>query len=97
MIDISIFTGGLKEAGKFLRTFCGHNVYGICHYSDLYPILGDKWHLRVLNKQMDFCYAKLETHLHCRQLLPDFIPDQTQQFVEGSYVLVFQFVRVDGV
>ena len=66
-----LFVGGLKQAGKLLkRLYHGHGIYGIKKYHDLDPILGPRWHVRVLNKQMDFCYVILGTgqfHLHRRQ------------------------------
>ena len=57
--------------------------------------------MRVLNKQMDFCYVILETvqfHLHRWQSIPDFQPDQDpQDTLDGGYAVIFTFVRGDGV
>ena len=85
-----LFVGGLKQAGKLLkRLYHGHDIYGIKKYHDLDPILGPRWHVRVLNKQMDFCYVILGTvqfHLHCQQSIPDFQPDQDPQDGLCNYV-----------
>ena len=59
--DEFIFAGGLQRLGTYLRTCRGHKVYGIKHYRDLEPLLGDKWHMHGLNKYLDFCYVDLQT------------------------------------
>jgi len=61
--DKFLFVGGMQQDGKLLKKRRGHGVYGIKKYSDLVPILGERWHIQVLKKQLDFCYAKLETAL----------------------------------
>ena len=56
--------------------------------------------MRVLNEQMDFCYVKLNTvqfYLNSRKPLDDFQPDSSVTAVSGGCVLVFRFVRGDGV
>ena len=100
--DYFLFFGGLKQAGKLLKkSYRGHDIYGIKKYCDLDSILGPRWHVRVLNKQMDFCYVILETvqfHLHRRQSIPDLQPDQDpQDAFDGGCALIFSFVRGDGV
>ena len=76
----------------------GHDVYTIRKFSSLTPLLGPQWHLRVLNKQMDFCYVILDTvqfYLHQRQAIEDAVePSRT---VDGGSLLIFRFVRGDGV
>ena len=51
-------------------------------------------------EQMDF-YVILETvqfHLHRRQSIPDFQPDQDlQDTLDGGYAVIFTFVQGDGV
>ena len=39
----------------------GHEVYGIKGYKNLVPLFGENWHIQIKNKQLDFCYASLET------------------------------------
>ena len=98
--DRYVFGGGLQQRGKFLKKYRGHDVYGIGEYGDLTPILGKRWHVRVLNEQMDFCYVELKTvqyYLHYRQPIPDLQPDLESQYVYGGCILVFRFVRGDGV
>ena len=72
-------------------------VYTVSRYSSLEPfIFGHQWHLRVLNKQMDFCYIIKETvqfYLHRRLDIEDPVDDT--RTVRGGYV--FRFVRGDGV
>lgn len=95
--DRFLFIGGLQQAGKFIKRNRGHDVYTIRKFSSLTPLLGHQWHLRVLNKQMDFCYIVLETvqfYLHQRPAIVDVDPSRT---VDGGYVLIFRFVRGDGV
>ena len=74
-------------------------VYTVSRYSSLEPfIFGHQWHLRVLNKQMDFCYIIKETVqfcLHRRLDIEDPVDDT--RTVRGGYVLIFRFVRGDGV
>ena len=99
--DLLIYNGGLKAAGTFVREFRGHQIYGIKSYSDLTPLLGKRWYLRVLNKQQDFCAIKLETvlfYIHRRADLIEFSAEDGAPIpMEGGYVVVFKFVRVDGV
>ena len=94
--DPFLFAGGLQQSGKLIKKR-GH-VYGIKKYSSLAPLLGDQWHLRVLNKQYDFCYVMLETvqfYLHQREPILD--PIDPTRSVDGGFLLVFKFVRGDGV
>lgn len=73
--DSFLFSGGLAACGYKIKNVRGHAVYGIHQYSDLNPILGERWHIRGLNKEGDFTYAKLETvmfHLHHRKPILDF-------------------------
>ena len=97
--DKLLFEGGLKQYGKLLCKSRGHDVYTIQSYSALAPLLGDKWHMRGLNERLNFCYVNLKTvqfHLHKRQNIEvyDFAGKRT---IPGGYVLVFKFVRMDGV
>ena len=90
--DYFLFVGGLKQAGTLLKTHHGHDVYGIKMYHNLVPILGTAWHVRVLNKQMDFCYVILHSvhfHLHHQQDIADFHPDlYPQHSVHGGYAII---------
>lgn len=76
----------------------GHKVYGIATYSSLIPLLGQQWHLRVLNKEKDFSYVIFETvqfYLHRRRPAEDAL--DCDHSVDGGYLLIFRFVRGDGV
>ena len=99
--DELLYNGGLKQAGSFVRNFRGNEVYQIQSYSDLVPLLGKWWYIRIFNEQQDFCAAKLETvlfHLSHRAVLKEFSPDDgTLTPLKGGSVLTFKFVRVDGV
>ena len=98
--DRFLFGGGLQQAGKFMKKYRGNDIYTIKKFGDLDLILGKRWHVRVLNKQLDFCCVKLETvryHLQRRRPVPNFQPDCEEDFIDGGYSLVFTFVRMDGV
>lgn len=98
--DKFLFTGVLQQCERKLKEQRGHTVYGIRSYGSLAPLLGNRWHIRVLNNQMDFCYALLESvrfHLHHRKAIPDLQPDSSSQSVHGGVVLVFHFVHMDCV
>lgn len=87
--------GGLQQAGKFVKRSRGHDIYTMRKFSSLAPLIGHQWHLRVLNREIDFCYVILRTvqfYLHKREDAVD--PART---VDGGCVLVFWFVRGDGV
>lgn len=99
--DHLLFNGGLKCCGKLLRKSRGHDIYGLSHYADLRPLLGDRWHLRILNPRRDFCYVHLETveyWLHKRKSIQEF-DEEGHAIVskKGGYILVFRFVRMDKV
>lgn len=98
--DRFLFDGGLATCGYRIKDVRGHAVYGIRHYSDLNGILGERWHICGLNKEGDFCYAKLETvlfHLHHRRPIVDFQLDRGQSTCDGGCNLVFCFVRLQCV
>ena len=89
--------GNLGVAGKFRRKIHGNKIYGIDSYSDFAPFLGEKWPIRILNEENDFCYvmlAKVEYHLHRRRPIIDSYEPLTA--IDGGYSLIF-FVRGDGV
>ena len=82
-------------------------VYTINAYEDLSPILGDKWHLRITNRNGDFSYVVLSTvqfHLTNPRCLMEYEPqthsDGTVTFepmyVEQCCTITFKFVRGDG-
>ncbi len=91
--DKFVFGGGLQSCGHKIRDVRGHAVYGIHHYRDLNPILGDRWHIRGLNKEGETVLF----HLHRRQSITDFHPDKGQCICDGGYLRVFRFVRIEGV
>ena len=96
--DRFLYVGGLQQAGKLVKRSHGHDVHTISRYSSLEPLLGHQWHLRVLNKQLDFCYVIKETvrfYLHHRLDIEDPVDDT--RTVSGGDVLIFRFVRGDGV
>ena len=54
----------------------------------------------MLNDNMDFCYALLQTvrfHLHRRKPITECQPDRPTQTMDGGWILVFRFVRMDCV
>lgn len=97
--DKILFEGGLKKMGKPLRLSHGHEIYTIKCYGDLKPFLGSRWYIRALNEHLDFCYVNLDTvqfHLHSRQPLEEY-SEHGSSYIIGGHVLVFRFVRMDGV
>ena len=97
--DSVIFNGGLEERGRYLHTIRNHDVYTIDKYSDLASFLGFNWHIRGLNDRLDFCYVNLDLvqfYLHKRKSIVDFC-DKGKSIFDGGDLLVFRFVRMDGV
>lgn len=97
--DKLLFEGGLKQAGIFLHTSRGYDVYSIKQYTDLTPFLGSNWHIRGINERMNFCYAELSSvlfYLYKRKPLLDFTVEGKQE-IDAGHLLVFKFVRMDGV
>ena len=96
--DKILFSGGLQLAGKLAQIYRGHTIYKILTYSDLKPLLGAMWHVRFLNKQKDFCYVIQNTvnfYIHQRLHIVD--PVEPSCTTDGGFVLIFRFVRGDGV
>ena len=76
----------------------GQPVYQIAQYSSLNAILGEKWYVRTF-KGGDFCYCHRESvkyYLHKRKDVEE-VDDDGIRVTEGGYILVFKFVRMDGV
>ena len=95
--DRLIFQGGMKLAGKLVRVVRGEEHYGIIQHKDLTPFLGEKWFIRGINAHLDFCAVLAETvtyHLHKKAPINDYLSSET---INGGYVLIFKFVRFDGV
>ena len=99
--DAMLYQGGLKSLGYLKKRDRGHEVYGIKAYKDLVPLFGENWHIRIKNKQLDFCYAKLETvefYLRRRAPIEEFtLSGDAITSTHGGHVLTFKFVRMDGV
>lgn len=97
--DKLLFEGGLAQCGKLVARSRGHEVFAIDSLSRLEPLLGSNWHIRGLNDRLDFCYVNVDTvryHLHQRQSVQSFSPEGVET-THGGYVLIFKFVRMDGV
>ena len=95
--DYYTFTGGLGVAGKVRRKSHGNEIYRIDSYSDLTPFLGEKWPIRILNEENDFCNAILTTdeyHLNRRRPI---IHSYEPLITDGGYSMIFCSVRGDGV
>ena len=89
----------LVEKGKSL----GNSRYGLQSYSDINELLGDKWHLRIININGDFSYVILETvrfYLIRPKPIIEFdvenSDDSTNLRFTPVYSLVFKFVRGNG-
>lgn len=98
--DPLVFRGGLMQLGTLTHTRGGTDIYAISCYSDLTPLLGDQWHIRGLNPRMNFCYVNLESvrfYLMERAPVDDYKPDGTCVKIKGGFMLIFKFLRMDGV
>ncbi len=99
--DELLFNGGLRLNGVFQRFTHGHKVYTVSNFRCLCGFLGEGWWYRCLNKQMNFCYVNNDTvryYLHSRVSVKEYSPDQqNMKEIPGGSVLVFWFVRMDGV
>ena len=99
--DAMLYQGGLKSLGYLKKRERGHEVYGIKGYKDLVPLFGESWHIRIKNKQLDFCYASLETvefYLRRRAPVEEFtMSGDTIISTHGGHILTFKFVHMDGV
>ena len=105
--DRGLFEEGLKAKGQVVGKIRGNVQYSISSYADLDSVLGKNWHLRGFNRAGDCCYPILETirfYIRQRRPLVEYIPlsktqdeRNTQRVVKNQgYVLVFAFVRADG-
>ena len=92
------FIGVLQQARKLTKSTSSHQVFVISKYSALSSLLGEQWHVTVLNKQMDFSYVVRETvrfYLRRHQSIID--PVDSWRSIDGGHMLVFRFVWGDGV
>ena len=98
----------MEERGKCAKDACGGvPTYTINHYNDLDELLGNQWHMRVLNINGDFSYASLGAvsfHLTRGRPLSEYEVVRNEDgtykfqevFLEQDSYLVFNFVRGDG-
>ena len=73
---------------------------GIENYSDLTPLLGQRWYIRIVNPRKNFCYVNKETvrfWIHRKKDIEEFDDEGQPITYQGGYSLVFKFVRMDGV
>ena len=56
-INVVLFNGGLKMAGKPTKKVGGVQYYTIDQYRDLDHLLGINWHVCDINSQGDYSYA----------------------------------------
>ncbi len=104
--DFITFCGGLQQCGV-KKHFRGSQRYTISSYKTLDHLLGSNWHVRVCNKNGDYCYATLNTvefYLYRRRPLIEYIPSSNTSNNEPieitrelGHVLVFSFIRGDGI
>ena len=65
--DKTVYESGLKVLGTLKKRERGIDKYVINNYSDLDTILGEKWYMRGLNVNGDFCYVIKECLLLSHQ------------------------------
>lgn len=99
--DPLVFNGGLRLLGRPTDAQKPRkSVFTIQNYADLKPLLGDRWHIRGVNLRGDFCYVNRDSvrfYLRRKKPLKDYLGDGQCTLVQGSFVLVFKFVRMDEV
>lgn len=97
--DQLVYAEGLQKSGTFVGLKRGHHIYTIQQYKDLSPLLGNHWYMRGINNRLDFCYVNLSTvryWLHERKPVEDYHPGG-KELISGGSMIVFTFVRMDGV
>ena len=85
--DKAEYEAGLKPLGTLKKRERGIDKYVIKSYSDLDAVLGEKWYIRGLNINGDFCYAIKESvcfFLTKKASLVDYKPDG-QSFKKSLY------------
>ena len=96
---------GLRSIGREVKVIRGVMHYSVASYSDLIPILGKNWYIRGINEAGDCCYVILEMvrfFLRRRRYQVEYIPDSGSEHgtkrieKEQGYLLVFTFIRGDG-
>ena len=95
--DRLVYQGGLRSAGRLLKVLRGEEHYRISKHEDLSPYLGERWFIRGINAHLDFCAVLTDTvvfHLHKKAPIVDHL---SRENIDGGYVLIFKFVRFDGV
>ena len=62
-------------------------------------MIGERWFIRGINSHLDFCAVVAKTvtfYLHKKAAIVDYLSPNNHG-TDGGYVLVFRFVRFDGV
>jgi len=98
-VDVLLFNGGLKMAGKPTKKVGGVQYFGIEEYRDLNHLLGTNWHVRGLNGQGDYGYAIKKTIQFCIKKyrpLTEYVPSPsgtTKCKLDNGYYLRFSFTQ----
>lgn len=102
-IDVLLFNGGLKMAGKPTKKVGGVQYYGVDKYRDLNHLLGNNWHVRGLNSHGDYGYAiKNTVQFYIRKYRPltEYIPSSCGTIsrckLDMGYYLRFSFTQGYG-
>ena len=99
--DKFLFTGGLQQAGKWVKKNRGHDMY-VHHTEVLFPDTSAWAPMASASpeqaNELLLRHAILETvqyYLHRQQDIEDTMDSACS--IHGGYILVFRFVRGDGV
>ena len=101
-IDVLLFNGGLKMAGKPTKKVGGVQYFGIDEYRDLNHLLGTNWHVCGLNGHGDYGYAiKNTVQFYIRKYRPlmEYVPSPngtTKCKLDMGFYLCFSFTQGYG-
>lgn len=104
LCDLDVYNFYLKDVGE-TKNSMGRQVHCVESVKDLslVRLLGERWYERILNKNGDFCYVMrgtIQFWLHQKKAIKEYIlvgKQLLEKMLENDLILVFTFVRGDGV
>ena len=89
--DYYMFMGGMRRAGTMKWKSHSYEVYGIDSYNALVPILGERWHVRILNEDrlLYVVHSTVKYYLyHCTPLIDSWAPSCSWWWLLSYFRLV---------